>query len=82
MTRYYPENPDQEKECMICGSIFIGKKNALFCSDECRKKNEMFAKEYAKHKEARKRKYARLLHYVEENNMREILKKYKPKRTA
>lgn len=68
--------------CSFCGQEFWGKRHQIYCSPECYKKGIRWVTNYRRRKKFRERKFARLLAYVEENNMREILAKYKPKQTA
>lgn len=82
MSRYYPPNLNVEKECCVCGKIFTGKKNSIYCSKECYLNMTAVNKEYLKHSNARKKKYARLVNYVQKNNLKEILKKYLPGKVA
>lgn len=82
MTRFYPENPNIEKQCIVCGKTFIGKKNKFYCSNECQEIAKTANREYLKNASKRKKAYARLVNYVKENNLREILQKYLPRKAA
>jgi hypothetical protein len=82
MTRFYPENPDVEKQCLICGRTFMGKKNKFYCSDYCQGVAKAANIEYMKKASQRKKMYARLVNYVKENNLKAVLEKYKPGKAA
>lgn len=68
-----------KKTCAVCGKSFIGSPQAMFCSPNC----------YNRHRNAQRRenmsvvsanneiRFNALLKYVEENNLKSILKKYK-----
>ena len=68
-----------ERTCILCGNKFIGSVQAQFCSKKC----------YNQHRNAQRRenqimrsanneiRFASLMKYVEDNNLKPILKKYK-----
>lgn len=68
--------------CPVCQSSFPKKSKTMYCSDECkavalRVMNNSNTWEYIQKK---KKSFLMLQQYVERNNLKRILKKYKPKK--
>lgn len=69
-----------QRICVWCAESFFGSQQALYCSPECYKKHRNAMRRAGKLHQAadNSKKFAALLKYTEENNLREILKKYRP----
>jgi predicted nucleic acid-binding Zn ribbon protein len=68
-----------KKTCPVCGESFLGSPQAMFCSKKCSNRHHSAQRRenisvISANNEIR---YNALLKYVEENNLKSILKKYK-----
>lgn len=69
-------------KCVICGAEFEGKKHQIYCSKKCNDIALQHIAAYNRKKQIREKKFANLVRYVKEYNLREILKKYLPGKAA
>lgn len=73
-----------KKTCAVCGKEYYGGRSSMFCSPQCY--NIARRERRSNNRQLRaidnSKKYADLIRYVEENNLREILKKYLPGKAA
>lgn len=68
--------------CKVCGKQFEAVRHQIYCSEDCRKKEMVRLNKIRRAQRIRKVNFAKLLKYVEVNNLRKILKKYLPKKAA
>lgn len=72
----------ESRICLICGKSFVGSGHQNYCTPGCKRRAQIIAEQYNSDRYIREAKFAALLKYVEDNNMREILAKYKPNKGA
>lgn len=66
--------------CENCGKPFLGATQQLYCSNECYKvaRNARRSTNTKLRARDNSKLFMNLLKYVEENNLKELLEKYKP----
>lgn len=67
---------DVFRVCEMCGANFLGKPNQIYCSHECYKIAR--TKNMESYADFRKKKFERLIDYVQRNNLKLYLKQFMP----